>query len=267
LRQDEMVVWNAHLDYARAITDFDDPGHSGISVDPVVTPTLLKPNGYASYTVTVSAAGPPSKDTTYVWEVYLTEYETQVIGTRLIPFTYDINWITGEEMTYEWHTSLFIAKTTHEQRRSLSELVFRGNSIYLTLEDEIAFHFINLMKYARGKFFVVPLYNEIVLPSSALSGSTVTSADDLTYHWNLNNFCDYILIVDHENNLAEAKEVLSVGANSITFTTDINGSFSQVGTVLYPTFLGIVENYKYTNVTDSKIKATVQFKEVIVNAI
>ncbi len=268
LKSAEIEVWNAFFDRAVAITDFTDPGDAGISIDPVTTPTYVWPNGYEVYNVYVSSTGPAEQNTTYDWTVSLEEFNTNVTGTRLIPFPYKINWRDGEKITYEWHTAIYQSKTSHEQRRTLSDYPTRKSNLRLLLNELQAQRFANLMRYARGKFFAVPIYCETMTPQvNPYGASSIVPNEDIEFYWNLQKYCPYLTIYDYDNAIVEVKTVSSTSATTIYLEAAVGNNFQAVSTMMMPSYVGMISSVTIGQKTDSVQEVSITFEEVRISGI
>lgn len=259
----EIEVWNANFYSETSITSFTDPGHSGISIDTVSTPVALTYNESALYTVSVSPTGPSQQYTIYEWVVGGLDFETLVTGERTLAFPFKINWKDDFYMGYKYNTIIFQSKTGHEQRRDYKEGIVRSIRGSILLEKVMATYFIHLMRGAASRLFVVPVYGEEFYCNSSPTGKlSITSAIDLSYFWNLNNYCTNLIIVDHNTGISEVKTVESISGDDITFTTEVVSSFTSDAT-LYPAFLGMLNNYSYEHLTDGVLRAEISFGEEV----
>ena len=264
----EVNVWNAHFTKTVDITALDDPLDAGLQIETPTLPTTLNTNQDISYTVTISMAGPAEQDTTYEWTVDGILFDTLVTGTRLILFEFDVDWSRPERIIYEYFTTIYRAPTSHEQRRSLISDVTRNSSLKLTLGGLDAARYVNLLRYGRGRYFLVPIFSEYFNTSGTLTGATtINSAIDLTYLWNLQNYCDNIILVDYGNRLIEAKEIETISGNSVVVTKAIANSFDPDTTCIFPAFICMVSNFAYKNLNSKFIESDISFNEVRPNAL
>jgi hypothetical protein len=260
-------LWNANLDISVQITGFSDPGDAGISIETVTIPSTILTNADRNYDVTVFTSGPAEQNTTYEFTVAGISYEVLVTGSRLILFDFDLNWDQPERIVYEYFTSIYAGTSGHEFRRSLVDKVTRRNSLYFTFEGLEAHRYLNTVRYGRSRFILVPIYNELFFSKNALTGAVaIEGVADLTYHWNLQNYASYLLIVDHANKISEAKSIESILNNVITISKAILNTFNPATAVIYPAFVGMVQDYSYRNVTSQIIESKIAFQEVRPNA-
>lgn len=259
----EVEVWNADFYNETSITSFGDPGHAGISIDTVSTPVALTYNEAASYTVTVNPTGPSTQYTEYTWTVGGINFTTIVTGTRTIAFPFPANWRDDVNLKYIYDTIIYNSKMDYEQRRDFRPGIEREERAALLLVDNEAMQFKHLMRDNLHRFFVVPIYPEVFFTTGTLLGeTTITAHEDLSYYWNLQNYCENILIADHETGITEVKALDSVSGSVVTLSQPINNSFTSANVSIYPAFIGTVSNFNYTNITNNVIQARMFFKEV-----
>jgi len=262
-RTSDIEVWNSFFVGMIGIEEFTDPADAGISIETITPPVYISANGYETYEVTVSAAGPAEQNTTFEWVINSLDFSTLVTGTRLIPFPFMIEWGNGETIIYEYHTSVYGSKTTHEQRRGLIDACTRQSIISLLLTDIEAQSLANLVRYAIGKYWAVPIYCEAVKPSISLLGAdSITTSEDLTYHWNLNNYSDYVTIFDTVSREIEVKSVSTVSSSQIALETIITGTYDINTTKVMPTYVGILAGFSLNQTTDSVQQVNLRFQEV-----
>lgn len=262
IREQEIEVWNADFYNETSITSFTDPGDLGISIDTVSTPVALTYNESVSYTVTVSPTGPSTQYTEYDWTVGGVDFTTLVIGTRTIAFPFPANWKNGVSLKYMYDTIIFSSKNDYEQRRDFRPGIEREERADLLLADNESMQFKHLMRNNLHRFFVVPIYPEVFFTASTLTNeTTIIATEDLSYFWNLHNYCSNILIVDHLTGLSEVKELVSVAGTNVIVTQVINKIFNPASVSIYPAFIGVVASFNYSNITNTVIRANMFFKE------
>lgn len=262
IETDYIAIWNAFLDRSVDITAFNDPGHSGITIDPVTIPTTLETNEEVIYEVIVTPTGPAEQNTTYSFTVLGEVFESLVIGKRVIPFPFAANWGNNVTLDYEYLTSIYTAPTTHEQRRSIVDSVKRYESFSCSLSRIQAQTFDNLYRKGAYRYIGVPIYPEVFTTTGTITGATsITVTEDITYFYNLQNHCTQILIVNHDTLEAEIKIITLIEGQVITLDIEVAGTFTPANTTMYPIFIGMLSGYNYRNLTDSVLVASVSFTE------
>lgn len=262
--ESELEVWNADFYNETSISSFGDPGHAGISIDTVSTPVALTYNESVSYTVAVNPIGPSTQNTEFTWTVGGISFTTLVTGTRTIAFPFPANWKDGVDLKYVYDTVIFNSRMDYEQRRDFSPGIEREERAALLLVDNESIQFKHLVRNNLHRLFVVPIYPEVFFTTATLTGSTtITAHEDLSYYWNLHNYCENILIADHSTGQTEVKALDSVSGTTVTLTQTINNIFTPSAVSIYPAFIGVVSDFNYSNVTNNIITARMFFKEVV----
>jgi hypothetical protein len=125
--------------------------------------------------------------------------------------------------------------------------------------------FENLYRKGVARFFGVPVHNEKFTTLSTITSATsIVATEDITYFYNLQNLCDKVMIVDEENLIGEIKVITGIVGQTISFEIEVTGTFNPNTSVLYPVYIGMLENANFKNVTDQVISANVIFKEKFV---
>lgn len=262
---DYIAIWNSYLDQTATITDFNDPGHSGISIDTISTPVVLATNEEKVYTVTVTPQGPAEQYTEYSFIIDGGTYSTLVIGKRVLPFPFPANWNDRVNIDYGYETSIYSAPTTHEQRRSVVNSVRRELTCSCLVTGLQAQAFENLYRKGAYRYFGVPVYPEAFTTNTTITGQTsIVANEDLTYMYNLQNYCTQVVIVDHTNLTAEIKLIESVAGQTVTFDIEVENTFTPANTTIYPIFIGMLRSYNFKNITDRVVRANVSFVEKFV---
>jgi len=265
IKYDSVRIWNADLYDTALISDFDDPGHEGIAIETITPPVVLEPNEEAVYDLTVYPIGPAEQYTVYTYTVNGEDLTCTVIGKRIIPFPFPANWKNGVNISYGYNTSIYSSPTTHEQRRAIVDKVKRDCSFNVLLSKVQAQKFENLLRVGAGRYFGVPIYNEIFTTDSVITGqNSIIANEDISDFYNLNNNCDQLIIVDHSTSTAEIKIISEVSGQTITFSQDVVKSFTPNITTIYPIFIGTLDGYNFKNVTDTVISTSVSFKEAFI---
>lgn len=262
-KSQEVYIWNAYKTEQKSITAFTDPAHSGIAIDAVTVPTVLDPNEEISYTVTVYAIGPAEQNTIYEWTVAGADFETLVTGKRVIPFPFPANWGAGVNIGYGFNTVIYKAPTTHEQRRSLHNKVRRTSNFEVILSRMNAQKFNNMYRLGAARFFGVPIQSEVMTTSDSpiLGSFSITANEDLVNFFNLQTYCNQVMLVNHETAMAEMKILTSIVGQTLNFEIAVANDFPTVGTVIYPIYIGMLEQADFKFENDGVLTANVSFRE------
>lgn len=264
----QINIWNAFLSSSISITGFVNPGDQGIAIETISPPVSIARNTDVDYDVTVFVTGPAEQNTTYEFTIAGALYEVQVTGSRLILFDFDLNWADPEKIIYEYFTSIYTAPTGQEYRRGLASVVTRRSSFYYSLDGIEAHRYLNIVRYGRARFILIPVYQEGFYSAGALTGAlAITGSENLQYHWNLKNYSTYILIVDHANKISEAKSIASIVGNVINVSKVVLNTFDPDTAIIYPAYVAMVQDYSYRNITNKVIDSNITFQEVRPNAL
>lgn len=250
-REWAVKVWNAHLDKTVEITSIVGTAMDGTELAPTDTPIDVGIFGERVYTLTVLRDGPPLQDTVYRFTIDSIVYDCHIIGTRVIAVFPEPNWRGPVRIGYTFETVVAQNKYFREQRRALRTNPLRQLKAEYLLDGIAAEKFGNDLTYGHDKVFGVPVYSEHIYTSDTLTGqNSFDASNDISKHWNLQNLCDYIMIVDHGAGLAEVKEVASVVGSTITLERDIVLTFTPHRVIIYPVFFALLETLQSRGVTD-----------------
>ncbi|RLC88916.1 MAG: hypothetical protein DRJ03_01355 [Chloroflexi bacterium] len=178
------------------------------------------------------------------------------------------NWEQRYRIGYTFRTILQSNRKFHEQRRPTWDKPKRDVA-YSVWEQGVNIQYArNLIKYGHDKFFMVPLFNEPIFSDRVhgLTGFDHVTADaslDIDHYYNLQNLCDFVMIIDHASLATEIKEIDSIVGNIITFTELVTGSFSEDSAMIYPAFVATIDGAIYTSETDDLDEIDLKFVEYI----
>ena len=99
----------------------------------------------------------------------------------------------------------------------------------------------NLVSYGHDKNVGIPIYSEPMLASvinTSSSTVTITTPADISNYWNVNNLCDYFILIDWINGVSEVKSLSSVISQVLNFENPIAETFTAASTVIYPLYIG-----------------------------
>jgi hypothetical protein len=262
-----VVVWNAYLSESKVFTALSETNPDGMTITTPSLPVSIPPGGEVQNPVVVDAVGPALQNTTYTFTVGGDDYTTTFTGMRVLAMIPEPDWHRGIRHGFNYETVMFQTERFREQRRSLVDLPIQSTMAnYLMLTDE-ARNFFYLVSYGHDKVFGVPVYNELMIPTATglpQGSATITidttqaDPDDL---WVLNNVAEYIIIVDHENNQAEIKQISSISSPTITVTQNITGDFDESTARVYPAYFATVKAITSRQATDNIDTVKLDFME------
>jgi hypothetical protein len=258
-------IWNADFYNDADITVFADPEDQGIAIENVPIPVHLSVNGFVDYTITVAASGPSSQYTTYEFTINGEVYEVLVTGTRSLVFPFEADWSSLPEMSYKYEVGIWTAKNQVEKRRALRyEKMTRGERFRLTLMGFEAHSFLHMIRGSAHRLFVIPIFAEVFQTETALQGTaTIAASTDITENFNLNNYCDYIIIIDKNSRVFEVMTIAAIINNVISFTSDIVNDYDNGSTLLYPAFSGMISAVDFGSLTNDVLRSEIEFSEEV----
>jgi hypothetical protein len=260
----DLKIWNAYRDQDISVTNVTVQNQTGTLLDYPSLPDTIVNFGDTIYTLYIYQDGPPLQDTTYTLTIAGNDYVVEITGIRVIPWDLDANWDVDLNIVYEFTSTIYSNEKLYEQRRALSkESWINIKGTYDTSGLKSRRHH-NLLMYGHDKVFGVPIYSEKLTPTILVqAGSTITVEEDFTYYYNLNQKSDYIIIVDHVNEMAEIKEISSlvVGSKQINVSQPISNDFDTTTTFVYPCAFCIVKSFRGNMQTDRFDAMMVDFRE------
>jgi len=258
-------VWNAYLTEDVTWTAENITGDTdGVNFAIDATPFTITKSDAPIYIMTLYQSGPPIQDTTYTETIHGDDYDIDVTTMRVLWLNPGPNWVERVRTGYSFETAISLNDRFVEQRRPLRHDIRRTLSLELYAETHQLHILSNVLQFGHDKVFACPIYQEGVICTTIPNGATtIVTETDTTYHWNLNNACQQIMIVDHEAGEVEVKEITSVAANAIETAMDIEGSFNVASTIVYPVFIGLLVSHSIRHETNTKATIKVSFEEYI----
>jgi hypothetical protein len=256
----EIKIWNAYRTKAVQTTAVSVVDQEGTDLEYPPLPDTIQVFGDTIYTLTVYQDGPPLQDTTWKLTIDGEDFEIQVTGVRVIPWFLDLNWDQSPIITYDFETVIFTTNHLKEQRRPLSDESWMELSAKFDTSAGNNRKIFNLLAYGQDKVFGLPIYTE-KLSCSSIGTISLDVNEDMTYLWNLQNNASFVIIVDHDNALAEIKEIGSIAGQTINFNQNISASFDASKTYVYPAMFAIIGAYSADNLTNDFDSIKADFRE------
>ena len=263
--QFEIKIWNAYLDREVDFTGVAVVDQEGTLLTYPSLPWTITRSDSLTLDLDVYKEGPPVQNTYYSLTIDGEVFVTNITGTRIIPIEPDIQWNGNHVMTYEFMTVMYQDGVRFkEQRRPLYDVPDRRLAVTYQLEGTSAHRLFNLFSYGHDKVFGTPIYYEKMVPATITVGSPViTLVTDTTDMYNLNNNAVFIIIVDHENEIAEIKEIDTIATNQIDVVKNIVETFDVDATFVYPVFLSILHAVSFSDDSDNVETMEAEFREYI----
>jgi len=173
------------------------------------------------------------------------------------------NWISPVIMDYSFRTSISKSRKLKEQRKAAIDQARRQTSFrVLEWKDSPKIQMFLEENHARPIF--LPVYTEPIVVSAPdnLQGQNVLTTGDLSQYFNLDQFTDYIIIIDGLGELdAEVIELSSYTANEVTLAANITGAYTRGRAHIYPAMYAFITGKKMIDETDTIVDYELTFRE------
>jgi hypothetical protein len=259
-----ITIWNAYLERSVDWTAISVIREPGTQFDYPAFPYSFAPTASIDRTLTIDKDGPPLQDTYYLLTIDGELFEIYIDGIRIIPLEPDPNWGQDVRTSYEFQTVMYNTPRLHEQRRALQEIAHRKLSFEFNLERIEHQRTFNRVAYGHDKIFGVPIYSEKMYVTAATAGTNIIDVSNSNeFMWNMQNRTQFIILMDHEDQVVEIKEILTVTDYQIVLKTNIVETFELSKTYCYPCLFCTVSAAKYNEKTSHVQIANLDFKEFI----
>jgi len=260
----EIKIWNAFEKTAISVTAIDKIDPEGTKLSHTNLPVTIAPGGEQIFTLTVHANGPAIQQTRYLFTINAKVYETLITGLRVLPVLPEPDWGKNVTLNLFFETVIATGDRLQEQRRALLTRPARSVKVELLLTGEKAQTQKNTFLFGTDKTFATPLYPELMTPKDKVTGSTaLTMNEELSCFWNLNNACRFVIVVDHEEQKGEIKEIVRIEGNTIILASPINGQYPKNRTYIYPAYIGKLKSVETRTLTDTVDRIAVVFDEYL----
>lgn len=259
-----ILIWNAYLSESKSLTDVTITSGTGVTLTYPSTPEIMTPGSTIQNTLVISETGPAVQDTDFDFTVGGLVRTANLTGLRVVAVLPNPNWRSGIRFKNQYHTVMFQTPRFHEQRRVMLDLPQRSSELDYLLTGTAMHRFLYNLSYAHDKILGVPIYQEIMRPTSTglpAGSDTITLSDSTTSKWELNNNCDYVVIIDHENAMSEIKEIDSITANTIVCTQNISATFDESTSRVYPIYFATLNSVGSSQQSDGVETIQVSFSE------
>ncbi|MCK5605702.1 hypothetical protein KAR91_27655 [Candidatus Pacearchaeota archaeon] len=257
-------IWNAYQTTIKQITGIVPTNPAGTALTADTLPTDIPPTGERLHTITVLRDGPTTQDTQYSYTIDGIVFVVDIQGQRIIPFSFEPNWIQDVSLTYLMQTIISNNRLFVEQRRPLLDEIVREQKFALLVNQIEAQRVINDYSFANEKLLAVPVYQEHMTTTTAITGATVLAiVEDFTKFYNLNNLSDFVFLLDRATGKHEVKGVASIGGGNITLDNAVGETLDKASTSIYPAMLATFREVSVAHPTDNIAEISAEFQEVI----
>ena len=257
-------IWNAWEDEQLVFSMAAGVDSDGTTLLLPKLPRILQPGAELTLPLTVHEVGPAIQATVWTITIGGVDYQVVVSGIRVLSMAVPPNWESPLSLTYRFDSVMFQTERFHEQRRPMFDLPIRILSAKYLVQARESQVFFNLASYAHDKLFGVPIYNEMLVPTQADNGdTTIKLATPTADMYNLNNNAEYVMIIDHANEVGEIKGIDTISANEIETTRPITGAYAIKNIRVYPIFFGLLKRIGFSEATDRHSVVELEFEEFI----
>ena len=221
-------VLNAHL-VPRLLSVITETGASGVALtEPEPAPYEYQPLEELTYSLTIQTDGPASIDSTFTFNFDVQDLQLHVIGTRLIIFPYEPDGVVTE--TLEWATDVLEAHDGTEQRISVRDAPRQRIDFSVITEEGVPDTTLRLALFDWiGRVMGVPIWWEMrALSAPVAAGSNTISVSTLYGDFRVGG----LVMVRGSEDEYEVLGVESMTNTSITFTSDLTGSYDTTAVVM-----------------------------------
>jgi hypothetical protein len=258
----DIEIWNAYLERSVIWSSVVVIRQPGTDFEYPALPFTIPKTADLVQTMTIFKDGPPLQNTLWQLTIDGIEFEIFIDGIRVIPLEPELNWIDKLKSTYSFETVMYNTQFFYEQRRAMIEQCRRGAGFKLTLFGSDNPRFFNLISYAHDKILGIPIFSEQMHPTALTLGSTsIPLSNSNEFLWNFQNRTSFVIIVDHETNTTEIKEILNFTNNNINLKSAITETFNVVRSMVYPCLFCTVRAVKFSEKTSHTNEATLEFLE------
>jgi len=175
------------------------------------------------------------------------------------------NWIYSVNLSYNFRTVISLTRRKLEQRKALIVKPQRKLN-YIITTNQKGTTILNYLIYLKARNIVTPIYTEPVLLSinDSLLGRTSLLVNNISYYFNLNNYTNYIVLIDKRKTLdTEVLTIDSLTADTINITSPVTQNFIGNTTIIYPLFSCYLSNKDFKDITDTMTKIELEFTEYV----
>ena len=218
--------------------------------------------------LTVFIDGPISSSTSFYIKTILDgtaqkDYTVNTRATRVIAAPFWADWAKKVEFGVDFSTVLLERKNFTEQRRPMvnkpRRTVSFTNNAYLR---NMVSNFIN---FAGDRTIGVPIIHEMFQVQYFDADKKGVEIREMTTElWNLNKYCDYIILYDIEKRMVVAKKIASKSLNHIYFENPVLETLSIESKIVgFPMIIGYINAAKADIVTSNLVDWTVDLYELV----
>jgi hypothetical protein len=178
-------------------------------------------------------------------------------------FIFEPDWGSAVSERYKLQTAIKTNEKLYEQRRPLVPKFIREVNAKFVEKGYIGQRLFFLLQYIKDKEINVPIYSELMTGTPTVGHTSITVDQDVTYFWNLQNLCSYVIILNWIDDKFETRGLASVSGSTLNLTEAITNTYSNPkATTIYPAFVGILLETQTKHLSDDLFEVDVRFEEL-----
>lgn len=230
VQQRELLVFNAYF-VQRTLNDIVPTDDEGLTLtEPSPTPLIFEPLQELTYQLSVETEGPATIDATYLFDFDIADYDVQVVGVRIVAWSWEANWINNVTESLQWKTDVMQAYDGTEQRFQLKEFPRVVWEFTFDVNDDRRRLMENVLYAWGARIWALPVWVDIEHLTEALTvGATEIPLDSAGRDYHAGG----IGVVIGNDGDYEAFEVDTVDTDRINLTRPLASGW-PVGSRVYP---------------------------------
>lgn len=227
-------VWNAYF-VPQGLGSIVEYATEGLTESGITAPVTFTPLLEMTYSVTVDTHGPATIDALYQFVFPLESPTLEVIGRRVVVWSYPPNWAEPVAERLSWLTDVLTSQAGIEQRTGLRGVPRRGMDYALaSLDRHQTNRLENVLLGWQARLFAVPIWTDVqILAANLAAGSLAIPCATAGYEWE----ADHLAVLWRAHDNYESVEIDTVGGSSLTLKSATLSAWPP-GTRLYPVRLG-----------------------------
>jgi len=178
-------------------------------------------------------------------------------------FIFEPDWSKKVSEIYKLQTAIKTNEKLYEQRRPLVPEFVREVKATFVEKGYIGQRLFFLLQYIKDKEINVPIYSELMTGGVYNGNTTITVNEVITYYWNLQNLCSYVIIINWVDDKFEVRGLSSVSGKILTLTEAIVNTYASVkACTIYPVFVGMLKDTSTKHISDDVFEVAVTFEEL-----
>lgn len=178
-------------------------------------------------------------------------------------FIFEPDWGKQVVETYNLQTAIKTNEKIYEQRRPLVPEFIREVKATFVEKGYIGQRLFFLLQYIKDQEVNVPIYSELMTGGVKVGYDTIIVDQDITYYWNLQNLCSYIIIINWVDDVFETRGLDSIAGSTLTLTESIVGTYANPkACTIYPAYVGYLKDKNTRHLSDDMFSVEVNFEEL-----